>query len=430
MRILHLVHSLESANGGVARAVEWLADGCAASGWDTQVIASHADPGAGDRDWRLTLHPPRSRVDARLGPRALRDWWSGAAGSFDLVVAHGLWQFPTALPALARPRSLAVVPHGMLDPWFRRAQPVRHLAKQMLWWGREGGVLNGADRIIFTAREEQERAQGVFRPYRLRPAVCPLGIADPAGEVPPESAPPGWPDAPAGPFLLFLARLHPKKGADLLIEAWARLGTAVASVSLVIAGPEEDSRHAAELRNLADKARLAGAGPVLFPGMVRGQAKWWLLSRARALVLPSHQDNFGMTVIEALAVGTPVLLSREVAIWREVEESDCGQADADTAEGCIRLLRAHLAATPVRLAEQRRAARRCFETRFLASAALEGWLETLRQAAAGKSGDARPESAGGGCDAGATAGGGTGRSSHADPEGDGGGDSGGDGGGD
>jgi glycosyltransferase involved in cell wall biosynthesis len=266
----------------------------------------------------------------------------------------------------------------MLDPWFRRSGPAKHVLKQALWLIREGRVVNGAARLVFTAQEEAARAHGVFQPWNPKVAVCPLAVAEP-----PESDGEPLPDGLGQmPYLLFLARLHPKKGADLLLEAWARLGGRTQGRALVIAGPAEDPAHAAQLHVLAAAAMRSGAGPVLFTGMVTGVAKWALLRRAEAFVLPSHQENFGIAVAEALACGVPVLTTREVALWREIVADGAGFAESDDTDGVVRLLERHLISDAAALAKRRKDARACFTNRFTEAAAWAAW-RTLFQEAAG-----------------------------------------------
>ena len=373
MKVVHLVHSLEASTGGTARAVEWLASACAARGWETTIATCHADAGSRlDPGVEMEVFPPRSGGDARRGPAALREWWRHGGNRADLVVAHGLWQFPTALLSGLQNRATAVVPHGMLDPWVRRAYPLKHFLKQLWWWKGEGRVLNGAGAVVFTSEDERDRAREVFRPYSASEAVCPLGIADPgdAGMDAAVLAQAGL--QPGNRYLLFLARLHPKKGADLLVEAWRRLGVLTQGWTLVVAGPSEHAAHAAAVREAAEAANRGKCGRVLMPGMATGALKWALLRHAAALILPSHQDNFGIAVAESLAVGTPVLLSRAVNIWREVEGDGAGMAFAPDVAGVREALAVFLAGGGN---GDRAAARACFENRFSDAVASARWTD-------------------------------------------------------
>ena len=128
-------------------------------------------------------------------------------------------------------------------------------------------------------------------------------------------------------LLLFLGRLHEKKGCELLLEAFvaARNSADVdPSLHLVMAGPCADQKYLEHLKRLA-----AENSAVTFTGMLAGSSKWGALSAADAFILPSHQENFGIAVVEALACGTPVLISKEVNIWREIDADQAGYAEDD-----------------------------------------------------------------------------------------------------
>jgi glycosyltransferase involved in cell wall biosynthesis len=260
------------------------------------------------------------------------------------------------------------MPHGMLDPWFKTAYPLKHLKKSVYWRLVEHAVLRDARAVIFTCEEERLLARGTFSPYRVREKVAVLGTTAPEGN------PEEWREAFFKKFpglrgrrlLLFLSRLHPKKGCDMLIKAFRQAG---GPLQLVIAGPDEDVNHARQLR-------LQTAGlQVFFVGMLSGDAKWGALAAAEAFILPSHQENFGMAVAEALAAGTPVLISNKVNIWREIEADGAGLVEPDDLPGTIRLLKRWADADQTAM---RSAAGRCFAARFDIRRAAENMLAVLQ----------------------------------------------------
>ena len=107
-------------------------------------------------------------------------------------------------------------------------------------------------------------------------------------------------------------------------------------MDLVIAGPDQTGLEA----NLQRQAESLGiSGRVCWPGLLGGDLKWGALRACEAFVLPSHQENFGIAVVEALAVGSPVLISKQVNIWPEIDDDSVGLVDDDTLEGTERLLR-------------------------------------------------------------------------------------------
>jgi glycosyltransferase involved in cell wall biosynthesis len=160
-------------------------------------------------------------------------------------------------------------------------------------------------------------------------------------------------------FFLFLSRIHRKKGCDLLLDAFARLTRF--DLDLVMAGPDEEGLRP----QLEAQAKQLGiSGRVHWTGMLEGDLKWGALRAAEALVLPSHQENFGVVVVEALACKTPVLISDKVNIWPDLERDGAGIVNPDTAEGTFRSMTALLAMTP---AERERLASNglaCFRARY------------------------------------------------------------------
>lgn len=168
-------------------------------------------------------------------------------------------------------------------------------------------------------------------------------------------------------MLLFLGDIHPHRGCDLLVEAFAACVDHVPSdVHIAVAGPDEDG-WTPRLKQLA--ARLAIAERVQWLGVLRGDLKWGALRSADALILPSHQGNFAMAVAEAMACSRPVLISNKVNFWREVMISGAGLVEPDTREGTMALMMGFYAFSPEARVHLGIAARRGFERYFESEAA-------------------------------------------------------------
>lgn len=300
-------------------------------------------------------------------------WLRAHLRDYDVAIVHGLWNFAT----LGARRVLVgsgfpyvVFTHGMLDPWFKRSFPVKGAAKQMFWWFNEGPLLNNADFVLFTSEEEKEQARLSFKPYEVKERVVAYGTSDPGGPKPGQTeAFRALVPELAKPYLLYLSRIHPKKGCDLLIDAFAEVCGARDDLDLVMAGPAEGGYLAA----LKRQAEARGIGHrIHWPGMLRGDPKWGAFHNAEAFVLPSHQENFGIVVAEAMASGRPALISDKVNIWREVTGSGGGLADQDDAAGIARLLRRFIALSPEERMAMGQRARAAFLKHFeVTQAALE-----------------------------------------------------------
>ncbi len=343
-------------------------------------IATVDDPAAAcGADLACPVHElgPARFGDYSYSP-SLLPWLRDNLGRFDAVVVNGLWQHHGAAvrsSALAAGVPYFVFPHGMLDPWFRRSSPAKHLKKQLYWWLVEQRVLRDACAVLFTCEEERLLARDTFAPYSVREAVVSYGTAGPEDDIARcrEAFLLQFPALRDQRFLLFMGRLHPKKGVDLLLRAMARWQAANSPIPLVIAGPDNDG----ELARLRALAQQLGVQGVTWTGILTGEIKWGAMHAAEALVLPSHQENFGIVVAEALACGVPALISNKVNIWREIEQDGAGLVAEDTEDGTFQLLQAwaNLDAPARRLVAHN--ARRTFETRFHIDAAARSLVAAM-----------------------------------------------------
>ena len=379
MRILHTIRSVNPEGGGVIETVKQFSRALERQGHDVAIASLDAptDPWVKDYPHRLEALGP-SRATYGMSPRFV-PWLRENAGTFDSVVVNGLWQFNSfgvwkALRGLGK--SYFVFPHGMLDPWFKRTYPLKHAKKWLYWPWAEYRVLRDASSVLFTCEEERRLARNSFWLYRCHERVVSLGISRPSGDANAqrELFLNRFPQCRGKRVVLFLGRIHEKKGCDLLIRAFAAVGPSHPDLQLVMAGPEQqDSGRWHELAN-----NLGVADRIVWTGMLAGDWKWGALRAAEVFALPSHQENFGIAVVEALACGVPVLISREVNIWREIVEDRAGLAQPDTVEGTTNLLREWLAKTPSEREQISSAAERCFSNRFEIDRAAENLLHVLQ----------------------------------------------------
>lgn len=382
LRVLDVIQSLNPALGGPAEGLRQISAAMQRLGHASEVVSLDCATDGWLRAFPAPVHPLGPRHGRfgyahRLGP-----WLREHAGRYDAVVVHGLWQYH----GLATWRALQgsgvpyfVFPHGMLDPWFRRAHPLKHLKKRLYWPWAESRVLRDAAGVLFTTPEEARLAPQSFGACGSRPVTVGFGVALDAAAESAQAADflQRWPALRGRRLLLFLGRVHPKKGCDLLIEAFARHARREPRLHLVVAGPGDDA-YVQALQRLA--AQHGVAERITWTGLLQGPAKWGALRAAEAFVLPSHQENFGVAVVEALAVGTPVLISREVNIWRGITDDGAGLAEAATSEGAAALIDRWLALPAGARAAMGRAALACFARRFHVDAAARTLALTLGQA--------------------------------------------------
>jgi glycosyltransferase involved in cell wall biosynthesis len=384
VRILQLIASIAATGGGPIEGIRQLAALGAPLGIATTVAsldAKDGEDGVVDAAW---VPLGRGFGKYRFQPGAVRRIQT-LTEAHDVTVVNGIWQYHAlaAHRALAGRRPYVVFPHGMLDPWFNHRYPLKAVKKRLYWrWGVHP-LLRDAAAVCFTAETERLLARTSFTPYAAREAVVAYGTTEPPPATDAQRAAfrAVCPDLGDRPYLLFLSRIQAKKGCDLLIEAFAACAARRPGLLLVMAGPDQDG-WIPGLRALA--ARLGVAERIRWPGMLRGDAKWGAFHGAEAFCLPSHQENFGIAVAEALACGKPVLISDQVNIWREVVADGAGLAAPDTAAGCRELLERWCGMAETARSEMRSAARDCFQRRYRIDRSAASLFDLLRGVCAGR----------------------------------------------
>ena len=308
MKLVHVVPHIDQEAAGPSYSVPRQCQSLAACGNEVELTCLAARgqiPGIA-----LDLHPQwlilgRFAISTSLA-RAL----GRKAQVVDIVHNHSLWSMVNVATGWVVPgkrAKLVMSPHGTLSPWaLSRARGVKWVL-----WPLQRRALAKADLLHATSEQElqQIRTQGFTAPV----VVVPNGIDLPLMPVRRAHL------ATHTRTLLFLSRIHPTKGLDRLLHAWAELQTQHPGWRLVIAGLG-DAAYVKEVQALAS---TLGVQRVEFPGPLYEKAKTQAYFGADLFVLPTHSENFGMVVAEALAHGCPAVVGRG-APWLGLETEGCG----------------------------------------------------------------------------------------------------------
>ena len=249
--------------------------------------------------------------------RSLRDKFRQLVESADGLHIHGLWEQSTAIAAptaraLRKPYILSA--HGMLETW---ALTNKRLKKQVYAALFERANVQGATCLhALTHAEAQDyRRFGSTGPI----AIIPNGVTIPSS-VDPTLFLSQFPALNGKRILLFLGRIHFKKGLDLLIQSWSQLCKNYPEAHLVLAGPDFEGTRANVEKLIAERGL---ANSVLFTGMLRHDLKWSALAAAEGFVLPSYSEGLSVSVLEAMGLGLPVIVTEQCNL-PEVKELEAG----------------------------------------------------------------------------------------------------------
>jgi glycosyltransferase involved in cell wall biosynthesis len=334
MRVLHVIPGIAPRYGGPSTAIMPM---CAAlgrlPGLEVEIATTDAD-GAGRRldpkrlpSCPVPLHLFRRDFSERWKfSRALAGWLWRHARDYDLLHVHALWSFSTAAASAAARRSgvpVVIRPCGSLSAYGWGRSPWK---KRLYWLAVERRNLARARWIHVTSPAEAEEVESLGLSPPVAPVVIPQGVEEAAWATEPR------PDhlrrrcggrAGDRPIVLFLSRLHPKKGiTDCLLPAFADLRV---DAFLAIAGGADEHAPGYEDEVRAAVERLGLSNRVALLGRIPPEERWWLFDGAALFVLPSHSENFGIVVAEAMARGLPVVVSDAVQACDHVIRAGAGR---------------------------------------------------------------------------------------------------------
>lgn len=356
-KILHVIPSVGPQRGGPSVMMRTMARALSQAGMEVHVATT--DDNGRDR-LRVRHGVPQHEDGATFWyfPRQtlfytfswpLTCWLSQHVHEFDLVHIHALFSYaalPAALLAHRAGVPYIVRPLGTLNRWGIENR--RPWLKKLSFRVLESRILKHAAGIHYTS--EQELVEAGELGVTANPLIIPNAVELPAREARTQCH--------DRRVILFLSRFDRKKGLDLLFEAFARVRNECSDVVLVLAGTG-DPEWVAGLKDTAE--RLGIASDVIWAGFLTGEDKWAALSDADVFVLPSYSENFGISLVEALASGCPVVLSDQVGIHREISRAKAGLVTPCRVEELARAilsvlsdadLRRRMSENGVRLAKQ------------------------------------------------------------------------------
>lgn len=315
MRVLHVIPSVDERSGGPATAIVPMCRALMQQGVEVVLLSTAAGLTNEVTQGEISEYKevPAIFFPAQLGEsfkysRPLSSWLRARIHDFDLAHIHAVFNHSSVAAAHACQKvgvPYVVRPLGTLDPWSMTQKSLR---KRLFWQVSGKGIMQNAAAVHYTSdAEKRSTEEGLGLNHG---AVIPLGVQLSSTE---RLAQP-FPD----PYLLVLSRLHPKKNLEVLIDAFLSLPSQFDPWRLVIAG-DGDDEYVAML-----KARAASCSRIVFTGWVEGDRKNALLANASLLVLPSHQENFGLCVMEALSHSVPVMVSPNVNLAMEIADADAG----------------------------------------------------------------------------------------------------------
>jgi glycosyltransferase involved in cell wall biosynthesis len=366
LKVLRVISSVNPAAGGPINGLVNSSRELVKLGHEIEILTLD-DPQA---PWLKSFEFPVVSFKGGLGgfnySSAFYRWLEVNVNQYDVIIIHGLWQFHSFVAAKACKKNnipYVIFTHGMLDPWFNLNNKIKQLKKIIYWKLMEQFTINNSNAVLFTSEEERKLARKPFKPYSPVEKVVAYGCPLVEGDVNQLSNLflDQHPELINKVFGLFLSRIHTKKGIDLLISALANISNMPDEFVLAIAGPDSNGL----ILKLKTQISLLGLEQrVVWLGMLQGDIKYGAYHAAEFFVLPSHQENFGIVVAEALSTGTPVLITNKVNIWREIVAAGAGFVADDDVDGVKNLLNRWFELTTKEKLVMTMNAKACYQNNF------------------------------------------------------------------
>lgn len=341
MRVLHVIPSVDERSGGPATAIVPMCRALMAQ--EVEVLLLTTDAGMDEestivRDYKgvPAMFFPTQFGESFKYSRPLSAWLVANVRNFALAHIHAVFNHSSVAAAHACRKAgvpYVVRPLGTLDPWSMAQKALR---KRVFWQVSGKGMLHRAAAVHYTSSAEQRATEELLRLNHGR--VVALGTdSDNAGSLSKDKLAEHFPALANDPYVLVMSRLHPKKGLDVLLEAFLSLAEN-GHWRLVIAGDGPSDYVLKLKRKLATSAQRER---IIFTGWLDGERKAAVLGGASLLALPSYQENFGLCVMEAMSNSVPVLVSPHVNLATEIQSAGAGwisEVDKDALASKLRVV--------------------------------------------------------------------------------------------
>jgi glycosyltransferase involved in cell wall biosynthesis len=335
LKLLRLIASMDPKTGGPPNGINYITPFLNEINIDTTILCLDNPEESYIKNSQINIIAlAENKTSWQYNPK-LYHWLYNNLKNFDVVIVHGIWIYHSfavtkAIKNLKKLNSNFeikhfIYPHGMLDSYFQteKKRILKSIRNYFYWHLVESKNINNATGIIYTSKIEMEIASKTFSKYKPKQIFnLGYGIAVP-NDI--------YKQKNTEEYFLFLGRYDNKKGIDTIINAYHQiyLNYKIILPKLIIAGPGLNGEYGKHIQNLVNRNDNLKY-QIELKDIVFGIEKWHLIANAKAMILWSHQENFGITVAESLGMGVPVLLSKQVNIWDEIVLNNAGFSENDT----------------------------------------------------------------------------------------------------
>ena len=362
LKILRIIDTLSKNYGGPANTILDSSKTLSKKGFEVDILTY-------DTAKNKIIKPYNIKI-FNLGSNYLNDffnfkiiyWLIKNKHNYDYFIVHGIWRLKTLLARIILKKNYFVFIHGMLDPYFA-SEILKRIKKRIYWNLIEKKNLIKSKSILLTSIKEKKLLKNTFVNVNgIKKKVISYGIIKPSfnRSLVIRKFKKKYPILKNEKYLIYLGRFHKKKGCLNLINAIEKLKKKNINLKVLMAGPE--SSYKKKLENLC---KIKGLGKnIIWSKFITKDLKWGALCNSQAMILPSHGENFGVSVVESLACKTPVIITKKVNIFDEINKFRAGLVCSDNNKSLINALRKFNSLNTNQLNMLKKNSLKCFNHNF------------------------------------------------------------------
>tara|TARA_B100000965_G_scaffold405009_1_gene437514 strand:- start:1389 stop:2549 length:1161 start_codon:yes stop_codon:yes gene_type:complete len=362
IRILRIVSSLDPKYGGPSKTIIDSSKILKKQGFNIDILTSDRISSSFFKSKKINIFNKGPAFGNYRFNFKLFFWLLKNRKNYDHFIIHGIWEFNTLIARILLKNNYYVFTHGQLDPFFK-SQYIKKIKKQIYWSLFEKKNLLNSKSLLLTSEKEKKLLSNTYVNTKdIKKTVIKYGIKKPE-----YNRKEGikkfynkFPKLKNKKFLLFLGRFHKKKGCEILIKSIKKMIENKNNVYILMAGPEND--YKVKLKKLANKYNLNNN--IFWSNMILGNIKWGAITASNGMVLSSHGENFGVSLVESLSCSRPVLTTDKVNIYKEILKSKAGYVSKNNVNSFYLILKKFNNLSMTNIRKLNLNSQKCFKKNF------------------------------------------------------------------
>jgi len=322
IKILRIIHSLNPAYGGPQNAIIDTSLSLIKNGIDVDILTSDPKNYHLKKTKNIRIFNKGPSINEYGLNFKLFYWLFKNKKNYDFFIIHGIWSFYTLIARIILKKRFSVFTHGQLDPFFG-LNLIKKIKKKLYWFLIEKNNLISSRSLLLTSDLEKKLITKTYvNTNGLNKTVVNYGISKPIFNKKKvlKIFNKKFPGLKNKNFLLFLGRFHEKKGCEILIQALKKLKEKKIVINILFAGPDNEYKN--NLKDLVKNLKLDKQ--IFWSKIISNELKWGAIVASNGMVLSSHGENFGVSLVESLSCGKPILTTYKVNIYSKILHSKCG----------------------------------------------------------------------------------------------------------